>query len=71
MSVKLTTHGSRWGLRVGASTVVKNLLPLSTDITEYNDWVKYIFSQASHMDSMGVLVLHLSLELHLAILATL
>lgn len=42
-----------------------------TDITEYNEWVRYVLSQASRMDSMGVLVLYLSPVLHLALLVAL
>ncbi|GAB1294740.1 Putative inactive serine protease 43 [Apodemus speciosus] len=42
-----------------------------TDITEYNEWVRYILSQASRMDFMGVLVLYLSPVLHLALLVAL
>ncbi|XP_057624403.1 putative inactive serine protease 43 [Chionomys nivalis] len=42
-----------------------------TDIAEYDAWLKDILSLASCTDAMGVLVLHLSLALQLAILVML
>lgn len=56
-----------WGSSCGQVPVPA----IYTDITEYNQWVRYVLSQASHMDSMGVLVLYLSLMLHLALLVAL
>ncbi|XP_034339609.1 serine protease 43-like [Arvicanthis niloticus] len=56
-----------WGSSCGQVPVPS----IYTDITEYNQWVRYVLSQASHMDSMGVLVLYLSLMLHLALLVAL
>ncbi|CAO2633414.1 Putative inactive serine protease 43 [Lemmus lemmus] len=48
------------------------LVPLVyTDIAEYDAWLKHILSQTSCTDAMGVLVLHLSLMLQLAILVML
>ncbi|XP_028642888.1 serine protease 42-like [Grammomys surdaster] len=56
-----------WGVSCGQALVPS----IYTDITEYDQWVRYVLSQASHMESMGVLVLTLSLMLHLALLVAL
>ncbi|XP_021085598.1 putative inactive serine protease 43 [Mesocricetus auratus] len=56
-----------WGISCGGNTVPS----VYTDIAEYNEWVKDILSQASCMDSGGVLVLYLSLMLQLVILVML
>ncbi|CAH6777623.1 putative inactive serine protease 43 [Phodopus roborovskii] len=56
-----------WGINCGRTSIPS----VYTDIAEYNEWIKYILSQASCMDCMGVLILHLSLMLQLAVLVTL
>ncbi|XP_059123113.1 putative inactive serine protease 43 isoform X2 [Peromyscus eremicus] len=53
-----------WGINCGQVSVPS----VYTDIAEYDEWLKYILSQTSCVDSMGVLVLSLSLVLQLAIL---
>ncbi|KAL1782555.1 serine protease 42 [Sigmodon hispidus] len=56
-----------WGIDCGRLSVPS----VYTDIAEYNEWVRYVLSQASCMDSMEVMVLPLSLVLQLAILVML
>ncbi|OBS60066.1 hypothetical protein A6R68_08806 [Neotoma lepida] len=55
-----------WGIDCGQVSVPS----VYTDIAEYSEWLKYILSEISCADSMGVLVLPLSLVLPLAILGS-
>uniref|UniRef100_A0A8C2LUU4 Serine protease 43 n=1 Tax=Cricetulus griseus TaxID=10029 RepID=A0A8C2LUU4_CRIGR len=56
-----------WGINCGSTAVPS----VYTDIVEYKEWVKYILSQPSCVDSVGLMVLHLLLMLQLAILVML
>ncbi|XP_042138062.2 serine protease 43-like isoform X2 [Peromyscus maniculatus bairdii] len=56
-----------WGINCGQVSVPS----VYTDIAEYDEWLKYILSRTSCVDSPGVLVLSLSLVPQLAILVTL